>query len=206
MKTLALNIAILPDENTTNRAIALSQLTAEWTEQYFVLDRSNYVPHLSVYHAIYDQAVKSALTRVVASIVKSTSAFEIHFSAFDYFADYLFLNALMSNKLYELHMNVLDACNPLRTQIIPESINELIKNKQINEQQIALVAKYGHPLTEKFFRPHITLTRLKDIDVMQKTIEKLPKQKITMNVKGLAIVNIGEHGTCNQILETFRLN
>jgi 2'-5' RNA ligase len=206
MQTLALNIAILPDENTTNRAIALSQLTAEWTEQYFVLDRSNYVPHLSVYHAIYDQAVKNTLIKVVAGIAKSTSAFEIHFSAFDYFADYLFLNALLNDELYKLHMNVLNSCSPLRSQVVPESINELIKNKQINEQQIALVAKYGHPLTVKYFHPHITIARLKDPSIMHKTIEKLPRQELSMKVKELAIVNIGEHGTCNQVFETFQFN
>lgn len=206
MKTLALNIAILPEENTRSQAIALSQSINETAESYFTLDESSYLPHISVYHAIYDQDVKNTLTKALADIAKNTSTFEIKLSEYDYFADYLFLNAYICNKLYELHMCVLEVCNPLRSQIIPESINELIKNKQINEQQIALVAKYGHPLTEKFFRPHITLTRLKDIDVMQKTIKQLPQQVITMNVKGLAIVNIGEHGTCNQIFETFRFN
>lgn len=206
MKTLALNIAILPDENTRSRAIALSQSINETTESYFTLDESSYLPHMSVYHAIYDQAVKNTLTRAVAEIAKSTLAFEIKLSEYDYFADYLFLNAEVSDALYEFHMKVLNDCNPLRSQIITDSIQELMKNKQINEQQIALVAKYGHPLTETFFRPHITLARLKDIDVMQKTIGKLPKQEITMKVKELAIVNIGEHGTCNQIFETFRFN
>ena len=205
MKTLALNIAILPDENTRSQAITLSQSISKTAESYFVLDESSYLPHISVYHAIYEEAVKNTLTKVVAEIAKSTSAFDVRLSEYDYIADYLFLNALMSNKLYDLHMRVLDSCNPLRSQIITDSIRELIKNNQINEQQIELVAKYGHPLTEIFFQPHITLARLKDQSAMHTTIEQLPKQEITMNVKGLAIVNIGEHGTCNQVFETFPL-
>ncbi len=206
MNTLALNIAIFPDENTRSQAIALSQSINETTESYFTLDESNYLPHISVYHAIYEESVKNKLTKVVADIAKKTSAFDIRLSEYDYFADYLFLNASVSNELYELHMNLLNACNPLRSQIITDSILELIKNNQINEQQIALVTKYGHPLTEKFFRPHITLARLKDSSAVSETIEKLPKQEIAMKVNGLAIVNIGPHGTCNQIFETFQFN
>jgi 2'-5' RNA ligase len=206
MQTLALNIAILPDENTTNRAIALGQSVSKLAESYFNLDESNYLPHISVYHAIYDQAVKNTLIKVVADIAKNTSAFEIKLSEYDYFADYLLLNALLNDELYELHVNVLNACNPLRSQRITESINELIKNKLIDEQQIALVETYGHPLTVKYFHPHITIARLKDPSIMHKTIEKLPRQELSMKVKELAIVNIGEHGTCNQVFETFQFN
>jgi 2'-5' RNA ligase len=206
MKTIGLNIAILPDEKTKNRAIILSQSIAEMTKSHFVLDEFNYMPHISIYHALYEPGVRNELSKVVVDIAKRTSAFEIKLFSYDYFADYLFLNVLMCNELYDLHMSMLNSCNPLRSQIVPESINELIQKKQIDEQQIALVVKYGHPLTEKYFRPHVTLARLKDSKAVPETIEKLPKQEITMKVSGLGIANIGKHGTCNEVFETFRFN
>ncbi len=204
-ETVALNIVLLPDESTRERAIELSQLISHMTGTQYVLDEAEYIPHLSLYQALYIANNKRNVIEAVARIAQEIKPFKLIFSGYSYLAEYVYLDAVVSEELREVHQRILKDCNVFREGLIPEPIKELIRNRKLTEAQVEMTLQYGHPLTAALFQPHITLTRLQNINEMPVVLENLPKQEIKATVNQIAMVNVGQHGTCNQIFEVIPL-
>jgi 2'-5' RNA ligase len=66
--------------------------------------------------------------------------------------------------------------------------------------------KYGYPAVGKLFRPHITLTRLKEHN--PKVLEVLPPKVDTFSgiLDSIGLFEMGENGTCIRKIAQFPLS
>lgn len=205
MDTTSLNVVLLLDEHTKQRLIELSQLIAQITKSYFVLDEHSYLPHLSLYQSMYKANRQKDVLNAAAQLAKQYKSLEIQLSGYSQFSGYVYLDAATDDDLIKLHEAALDSCNPLREGLIPDPIQELIANQKLDQQQAKLTIAYGHPFTKELFKPHVTLARIQDEFGIDEILKKMPMQELIMKVDQIAVTNVGEHGTCNQVFEVFPL-
>jgi len=206
MGKIALNIVLLPDKKTKELSRSISQQLSTSLQSRFVLDDSQYLPHLSLYQAQYVESNKDKVFAAVKDIASRTDPFMVTFSGYSLFAEFIYLDAYKSKKLQSLHQQILKACDPYRQGLIPDPVRELLDAGKFNSEQAQATRKYGHPFTGQLFSPHLTLTRLETIESKTSVVlASLPQEKVTMLAKEIGIVSVNEHGTCNQIYEVFSL-
>jgi len=69
------------------------------------------------------------------------------------------------------------------------------------------IKKYGHPLVGDQERPHITITRMKSADDVERALEILRQEmeNFTFVADRIAVTNVGPHGSCPNIIREFSL-
>lgn len=104
----------------------------------------------------------------------------------------------VTNELQSLQENILDGINPLRAGMREKDI---AKMQDATGTKLANLQKYGYPSIGKLFRPHMTLTRLKDH--MPEVLDILPAINTFDGIfDRIGLFEMGDNGTCiRKILE-----
>lgn len=197
-----LNVIITPSEKVVNQVIEWSNLIACKYKTNYILNKNNYLPHLSLYSARYPQENYKSLTTAVKKTADSFSPFTITLSVFSVFSGYIFFDADKNDKLQQLHENIVDSLNPLRNGHITDNQKTLTG---LTDMQKTAIETYGYVSVKERYMPYISLTSLVNLNESKDVISLLPKETMSFTVTELAVSPFAEYGTCPKISERYVL-
>ncbi len=200
-----LNICILPSNDITNLTIKLSQQLSKNYSTEFVLNQKDCIPHLSLYHVGIPKKNYTIIISKFEKLIKSLKSFHIDIGGYKNLDTFLFWSIKKTEVLINFQNQIIKKVNPIREGMQRMSIDEWKNDLSLSDDQLINVKKFGYPMVEKCFDPHITITRFKDIKDTMSVIKSLDTETKRMRVEKVSIGLIGPHGTLPKILNTFKL-
>lgn len=204
MDTIPCDIVLLPNEQLAEKAIAASQ-TLERYDTLFTLKIGAYYPHASLY--MFQLAVKDVprlehlLTEVVGSH-KVCDLEAVRYSLGTGFAvGYVDPEYVVTDELRRLQETVIAAINPVRAGMRE---SDIAKMRDATGVKLENLQAYGYPSVGELFRPHMTLTRLKENQ--PEALDILPDATtFSGQFDRIGFFEMGTNGTCVRKIAEFPL-
>jgi hypothetical protein len=203
-QSTSLNVVIVPPSNISNQAIELSDIVSGW-DTYFKLSESGPFPHISLYQAEFPVANIDAIRSKLLAYASAKRSFDISPISEVYKLedkDFFEVQYLPTDELYELHKDILELLNPLRQGLLRSRDKERFAKLSPDLQKN--LEDWGYRLTGSAFRPHLTLARLRDPENVSNA--SLPKKDFNFQVSQIGLFELGDHGTCVKMIETYKLD
>ncbi len=197
------NIVLLPTEEVSKEVIRLSELVVKTFPVEFVLDGKTRYPHLTLYQLEIPDKSLSIVKKQLANIFKSTitAKFDHYHGAQNGFLSW---DCPRNKNLFDLHKEIVKRINPLRKELLLPSKN--LKYNFLTDKEYLQIDKFGSSGVIEYFRPHITITRLKSSDTYQEALHILPPKKpLIVNFKKAALCKLSIHGTVTGIVKEYNL-
>ena len=198
------NVVLLLPEGISKEAIRLSELVAKNFLVEFVLDGKTCYPHLTLYQLEVPDKNLAIVNKQLSNIFKSTitAKFDHYFGAQNGFLSW---SCLRSRNLFDLHKEIVKSLNPIREGLLLPL--EKLKYNFLTDQHYLQIEKFGSSGLFGYFRPHITITRLKKGDNYNKALQILPHKKpLIVNFKKAALGKLSIHGTVSEIIAEYNLS
>ncbi len=206
MTILPCDVVLLPSQELATKAINASRQTKEY-ESFFTLEDGKFYPHTSLYMFQLNETDISKVEVVLTNIAKSTRAVAARATAYrlgeGFGVGYVGPEYELTDELSTLQDKVIEAVNTLRAGMRESDVRKMQDAEGLKLENLQ---KYGYPAIGDLFRPHITLTRLKDHN--PKVLEALPQDVSTFNgvFDRLGLFEMGENGTCIRKIAEFPLS
>src|SRR5258708_30327964 len=170
-EAISLNIAILPDAERKNKSIELSRKVAAEIPSYFVLDGESLHPHFTVYQAHYPLRNLDKLKKAVDEIAQRLSGLEITMDSFRVvLGTFIFWGCEKTGELINAQSGAIGLANPLREGLI---MPQLMDREGLTDEDRGDIKNFGSLLIGPRYDPHITITRIKNPNDAERTIEVL---------------------------------
>lgn len=198
------NVVLLPPEEVSKEAIRLSELVAKNFGVEFVLDGKTYHPHLTLYQLEVSDNNLSILKKRLSNIFRSVilAKFDHYFGSQSGFISW---DCTRSKNLFSLHKNVVESLNPIREGLLLPSRE--LKYNHLTDKDYLQIKEFGSSGLFEYFRPHITITKLKNGDTYKKVLNFLPHKKpLIVNFKKAVLGKLSIHGTVTKIIEEYNLS
>ena len=204
MTTLPCVIVLLPGDELAQKAISASQLLREY-DPLFTLQIGAFYPHMSLYMFQLNEDGIPEVEAVLARIAQGYTT--LNCTATEYklgegFAvGYVDPEYEVTEELRSLQNKVIEQINPVRS-----GMRESDKSKMADAQGVKLenLQKYGYPSVGELFRPHMTLTRLKEH--RPEVLTLLPDiATFSGTFTKIGLFEMGSNGTCIRQIATFDL-
>jgi len=204
MNTIPCDIVLLPEETLAERAIRASQLLEPFGT-HFTLKVGEYYPHASLYMcqvAVDDLPKIEHALQQLAEALKPFDLSAVRYALGQGFAvGYVDPEYAVTDELRAAQEAIIAAINPLRAGMRE---SDIAKMKDATGVKLENLQKYGFPSVGELFRPHMTLTRLKENQ--PEALDVLPDIS-TFNGKftRLGLFEMGPNGTCVRPLSIIEL-
>lgn len=200
-----IDVAIKPSSEVTSEALRLSKEINQKAGTYFVLDAINYFPHVTLYSAEYPDKNLNEIFKTVNTITTNTPPFTAAFTSSHTHRGYIDISIKKSQELKRLHEHLVNSLNPLRENHLREKYTSPTELANYSSQQQEYIQNYGYSEVLDGFRPHLTITRLKNENLAKVITQKLNFPPESFPVTTIAAYSMGSHGTCTKILKEFPL-
>lgn len=206
MNSLPCDVVLLPSSELANKAIEASKATKQF-ESFFTLEDGKFYPHMSLYMFQLDEADISKVGEVLTRIAKDTKTISAKATTYSlgtgFGVGYVDPEYEVTEELSRLQNKVVEAVNPIRAGMRESDIKKMQDAEGIKLDNLK---KHGYPAIGELFRPHITLTRLKEHN--PKVLELLPQDVTTFSgvFDRLGFFEMGENGTCIRKIAEFPLS
>ena len=201
-KSKPFNIAIYPSKDISKKAIKVSKKLKS-KGGLFILDDKNYFPHVSVYMTEFPLKNLPKIKKLLQKIASETEPFQIISLRYRQnkggYVDVVFRRSLRIKKFQEEIVKVL---NPMREKLIRERTKMSFPG--MNKAQQKNIKLYGYHSVGSEFYPHLTFTRLEKFD--KPALSVISKANFSFEVGKIALFYLGDHGTCNKLVEIFDLS
>ncbi len=205
MSSLPCDVVLLPTSELATKAIEASKTTKKY-DSFFTLEYGAFYPHMSLYMFQLNETDISKVEEVLAKIAKDTKA--VSAKATDYRlgegfgAGYVDPEYEVTEELSGLQNRVIEVVNPIRAGMRESDVRKMQDAEGLKLENLQ---KYGYPAVGTLFRPHITLTRLKEHN--PKVLDLLPQDISTFSgvFDRLGLFEMGENGTCIRKIAEFKL-
>lgn len=195
------NIVILLDDSLTSQLIQLSEEINSKIPSAIILNAVDMYPHITLYTTNYPRDNEELVMEKLSKLSQNVRPFSIVLNK--PIVDMLGVWINAAPNLQRLHELVVDTCNPSREGLYDEK--ELIAIGDNTQRQESL-KKWGMWAAKELYIPHITLSRPIDSSGLEEALHVLPEALcFNAQVKEIAYVERGPHGTCKKILEKFSL-
>jgi 2'-5' RNA ligase len=179
---------IAPDLSTTNLAVSLAHQLTPQAE--FKTDH----PHITLYHAKFTDLpiaeVKDTLNAL--ALFQGT-----HFTLHDlqvYGGKFLFWNLVKDEKIQTMHSQSLASARFVDRNAVSKAVEEGLT---LSQKEIDNTKKYGYPLAEDLYLPHITLS----YDRAGVTIpEDITAREWHITIDDVHFAEIGDYGSVRKII------
>jgi 2'-5' RNA ligase len=153
--------------------------------------------HLTLYHADYEDLPEEVVDQTLEAIAAQMPT-KVHFYRIKTYANkFVFWDARPAGPLFSLHKQALGLTGYLKENAGAVGTEDL---KDLSVQELDNIRRYGHPLVNEQWRPHITVgyrNEGKEIDE--------PRQFDAWFSK-VAFARIGEYGTAQEFVKTLKAN
>ncbi len=206
MSSLPCDIVLLPSLELATKAIKASNATKQY-ESFFTLEDGKFYPHMSLYMFQLNETDISKVEEVLTGIAKDTGAVTAKATTYSlgtgFGVGYVDPEYKVTDELKSLQGRVIEAVNPIRAGMRESDVRKMQDAEGLKLENLQ---KYGYPAIGDLFRPHITLTRLKEHS--PKVLELLPQDVGTFSgvFDRLGLFEMGENGTCVRKIAEFPLS
>jgi 2'-5' RNA ligase len=201
------NVVALPDKRLHKKLVMLSQTVSDLGVE-FTLNDTTALPHLSLYQAAYPADQEEPVIKALRQLAPRIPPFYIILGRFDIFWETLiFWDAVIDPLITRVHETLLRHLNPLRQGRLLSLHKAMLTNSDVSDHVKQSIRDNGSPLAGSIFRPHFTITRVKDKQRALEAIDRL-NGKIRGDsclVGKFCLTTVGPHGTCPQVLKQFPL-
>ena len=201
-------IVLLPPQNVRDWACTLSNKIQPWP-MHFVLKPGGAIPHISLHQLALPAHNQPYLRDRLMRVARYTKPFHVQLRApIGIFWDTLFFwDAEIDASIREVHQRLIDSLNPLREGKLLPIHEQLLADPGAPDDLKESLRATGNPLAGKTFRPHITLSRAKNVNDVSMVLVFLkqltPALSFSFPVRTLYLAEVGPHGTCPKLLEQF---
>lgn len=165
------------------------------------LNNTDCYAHTSLYMLQLDEDILPKIYEILAGIARSFEPIQLEAYRYDSGRGYIDAEYRRNKQIDDLQEQILEALNPLRAGMrekdkayMEYATGDVLKNLQ----------KYGYENVGKLFRPHLTLTRLKEDN--ESALEVLEEvESFSGLFPRLGIFEMGDHGTSIRKIATFDL-
>jgi 2'-5' RNA ligase len=205
MRSLPVNVILVPDSSTQQRARKLGQILDKNYKNHYTIADAKFIPHATVYQAQYPAKNLGKIKEKIGKLVANFKPFKVSIGPYQNHHKIIWWNILENKNLTQLHYQVLNELNPLREGLLLSHLTptSYITGEKFTDEEAEVVRKYGAIVAGNLFQPHITLAKLK-VDVEEsRLIELLGKAESNFTVSEIWIGKMGDFGTVVKILEKF---
>ncbi len=162
-----------------------------------------HIPHLTLLHIALEESVLPQVALMLESIAENFEPFLLRQDTYRLVDKrWLDMSYEIDEPLIKLHQAILAIIAPLRVRTKEgeqtEEWSDLSPERQEN------LELYGSSEVARLYRPHLTLTRFKE-PREESLLECLPTPEFSFIADSLDIYELGEHGTCKNIVATCKL-
>lgn len=202
-KIIKLNIAFKVPDEVARASIMISQKLSKKEDAFFVLDNVNYFPHITCYSIEFPESNIEKVIEVIDDISNNFSPVEFRYKKNEAVLGWVAVYFEYHDELRKLHSRLIKELSPLRYK------NEVNGSTRIDEgtpdEERINIENYGRPHIMNTYNPHLTITRLKDYDVVEKTSTDLIWKINKFTSDSIGIFVSGEHGTCIELIRDFKI-
>lgn len=205
MSSLPCDIVLLPSLELANKAIEASNAARQY-ENYFTLEDGKFYPHMSLYMFQLNEADIPKIEEVLSKIAKDFNIVSAKATTYSlgkgFGVGYVDPEYEVTDELSGLQNKVIEAVYPMRAGMRESDIKKM---QDAEGLKLKNLEKYGYPAIGNLFRPHITLTRLKEHN--PGVLDLLPQDISTFDgvFDRLGLFEMGENGTCIRKIAEFSL-
>ncbi len=200
--SISCNIAILPPESITEKAIKLSKMLKKHGT-LFVLDKKKYYPHVTLYMTEFPAKNLKFVKKTLQQLTPKTKPFEIKFVRYRQSKDgYTDISFKRNKNILQLHKKVVHRINSLREGLVRPK--DLARFRQFSKEKQKNLRLYGYDNVLSEFIPHLTLAKLERAD--KKELSRLSNFDFSFIVKEIGLFQSAEHGTCKKLIARFQLS
>lgn len=203
MSFIRINIAVKPNSEVCQQVIDLSRKISSENEVLFVSDGINFLPHITLYSPEYPEYNFEKVLETVEHISKDMRQFEAKFSLFSSHLGYVDIALDKTNEWMNLHNLVVNQLNPLRDNHLREKYKHPKELAKYSSEQQNYILQFGYAEVFNAFRPHLTLSRLKDERTAKEIVASLQFPLKSFTVDTVAAYAMGDHGTCTKVIKEF---
>ena len=206
MNSLPCDVVLLPSVVLADKAFKASSLITQKYDSFFTLEDGKYYPHMSLYMFQLNEVDIPKVEEILTGIAKDTQAVTASATTYSlgtgFGVGYVDPEYEVSEKLSSLQNRVIEAVNPIRAGMRESDVRKMQDAEGLRLENLQ---KYGYPAIGDLFRPHITLTRLKEHN--PEVLELLPQDVSTFSgvFDRLGLFEMGENGTCIRKIAEFPL-
>jgi len=200
-----LNIAVKPSAEVINEIIKLSKSLAKKYKSEFILDGKNFYPHITVYSPMFPKKNLGKIVEKTKNLVNNF--FVINFKALKVVSGqgYIGVEFEYTPEIKKFHESVVEKLNSLREEHYKPEYNALDYKMKISNEKIENIIRYGYPGAMALYHPHMTIIRLKDKIIAEKTATEINWKINNFKSDTIVIYKMGEHGTCIEPVKEFKL-
>jgi 2'-5' RNA ligase len=200
-----INIAFRPPIEIAEKVAQLSLKISQKEGAFFVLDNLNFHPHMTIYFLEYPAYNSEKILEKLENLAKNFSSIKFVASGMKVSRGYIGMATEYSQALRNIHEAIVRETNPFRENHLREEyaivdIEEILQEKKRNIQQ------YGHPDVLDLYKPHITITRLRDEQAAERIAKNIEWPVEDFMVDTIGVFKTGENGTCIELIKEFTLN
>lgn len=175
-----LHIALLPDKRTGRSIIKLSKKLSRKFDTFFTLDGRKAYPHVTLFACNSDANHIKAVMPEIKNLAGKFKPLNIQLSSFVNDGQFFIWKCVKSGKLVKLRRGVASG--------------------------VRLVYGYRSKAS-KAYKPHITITRLKNTSDFKSVYKLVKQQKTSFTADYIAVCKTSvKHGTVTQIIAKYKLN
>ncbi len=201
------DVVLLLPNDINQTAITISSQVARYGTEFTLSD--NLYPHISLYMANFTSTKLIEAQHLLSKIARDATALTLQGSHWGK-NDQGMLEIFFQRPLEIAHIQerVIAALNPLRHGLrVKDPVGRLLEQyrHQAPDEARAHIEQYGYDEIGTFFKPHITITRFKQRSTPIDTTLMPSPATFSGIYNTLALCEMGEHGTCTQIVARFTL-
>lgn len=204
-KNMRLNVALLPDKKSFEKAVSISKMLNKYYNVHFTLERKKYLPHLSLYLAVYPRKLLNNIQAITKQIASKSNSSNLSFKNIQTHRNYLLINFEENKWIKDLHRKTVAKLNPLREGLVRKKYIKKEYRKKQPQNIIRNIDKYGYPYVLSNYQPHFTITKFKGPFNPRKVIKQVNWNISTTNFEKIALCKVGPKGTCMKIIKQFRM-
>jgi hypothetical protein len=194
MDSQPLDVVICPPRIIQQNAIDISHSLAHW-DTNFTLTEEGPFPHISLYQAQFPMGNLPEIKLRLNNYAKLVKAFTVKpvpelYEKED--VNYIEVSYEKSIELSKLQFGVIELLNSLRDGLLRARDKE--RYYQVSPIQRENLDKWGYRSVGDAFRPHLSLTSLKNPDSV--STHGILRKKFAFAVNQIGLFQLGEHGTC----------
>ena len=200
--SLACNIVLLPDVNLANHAIVTSLLIGHDNDVFFKLTDGKLYPHVSLYMCQLKEQNVNNVKQILKSLADKYEEFELEGSSFGNEEKFFDIEYEKTSGIVSLQNEVLDKVNPIRDGMREKDKARLITAEGLEKQNLE---SYGYRSVGELFRPHLTITRFKELETYKAPVEIGKPQEYSGTFNRIGLFMMGDNGTAVYELASFQL-
>lgn len=194
------DIVLLPNETLAEQAVSVSR-DLQRPDTVFTLEDGKFYPHLSLYMVRLKQSDIKNAADTLGKIATAYKTFSLQATHYDQERAYVVVDYETLPELHALQRAVLEAVNPMRDGIMEKDWVRALEATGLAKQNYDT---YGYKYVGDLFKPHITLTRFENEELIDESV--LPNPSVfSGQFTRLALCELGVSNTCVRKLAEFPL-